>query len=83
MDQDQDIALKSMCDSQSKIVHAWKTKWLEAIFPEMVARPKWQAAFRNVQTGDIGHVRYVKKVGEHDWRLTMVEEAKPDEDGVV
>ena len=27
--------------------------------------------------------RYEKKVGEHEWRLAMVDDAVPDEDGVV
>ena len=83
LDLDQDVALKNMCDAQAEIVQAWKAKWLEAIFPDMVARPKWRVTCRNLQPGDVGHVRYTKKVGDQDWRLAMVEEAKPDQDGIV
>ena len=53
------------------------------VFPDMVARPKWKSASRNLRQGDIGHVKYVKEVGDHDWRLAMVEEAVADDDGVV
>ena len=83
MDLDQDVALRAMCEAQAKIVRAWKQRWKEAVFPEMVARPKWKVQYRNVQPGDIGHVRYPRKVGDHEWRLAMVEVAAPDEDGVV
>ena len=82
-DQDQDVVLRNMCEAQAKIVRAWKKKWKEAVFPDMVARPKWRVQYRNVQQGDIGHVRYERKVGDHEWRLAMVEEAVPDDDNVV
>ena len=83
LDLDQDVALRDMCEAQAKIVQAWKVKWKETVFPDMVARPKWKVKCRNVTVGDIGHVRYARKVGEHEWRLAMVEEAPLDEDGVV
>ena len=82
-DQDQDIVLRSMCEAQARIVRAWKRKWKEAVFPDMVARPKWRVHYRNVRPGDIGHVRYKKKVGDHEWRLAVVEDAAPDDDEVV
>ena len=50
---------------------------------EMVSRTKWQSKRRNLQVGDIGHIRYTRKVGEPDWRLAMVEVANQDDDGVV
>ena len=81
LDLDQDSVLASMCSQQAKIVEAWRTKWKEAVFPDMVARPKWKSAVRNLRPGDIGHVRYQKSVGQHEWRLAMVEEAQEDEDG--
>ena len=56
---------------------------MEAVFPDMVARPKWRSASRNLQIGDVGHIKYPRKLGEDDWRLAVVEEAKLDEDGVV
>ena len=83
LDVDQDVAVRSMCDDQAKIVQAWRQKWLEAVFPEMVSRTKWQSKRRNLQVGDIGHIRYTRKVGEPDWRLAMVEVANQDDDGVV
>ena len=83
LDLDQDVTLRHMCEAQAKIVRAWKRKWKEAVFPDMVARPKWRVQYRNVVPGDIGHVRYERKVGDHKSRLALVEDALPDEDGVV
>ena len=83
LDVDQDAALRTMCEAQARIVQAWRAKWLEAVFPDMVARSKWKSRVRNLCVGDVGHVKYARKVGEHDWRLAMVEVADPDEDGVV
>ena len=83
LDLDQDAAIRSMCESQAKIVRAWREKWVEAVFPDMVARTKWRSKSRNLRVGDIGHVKYTRKVGEHEWRLAMIDVANPDEDGVV
>ena len=83
LDLDQDEALHEMGQQQSRIVEQWKAKWKEQVFPDMVARPKWRSAFRNLQAGDIGHVRYPRKVGEDEWRIARVEEATPDDDKVV
>ena len=83
LDIDQDVALRSMCESQAKIVAAWKAKWIEAVFPDLVSRPKWRTKCRNLRPGDVGHLKYPSKVGDHDWRLAMVEEVFPDEDGIV
>ena len=66
LDQDQDQVLRDMCDQQSRIVHAWRAKWVEAVFPDMVARPKWRSATRNLRVGDVGHVKYTRTVGEHE-----------------
>ena len=80
---DQDVAIQNMCSDQAKIVTAWRKKWIEAVFPDMVARLKWRSAVRNIQQGDIGHIKYPKGVGQHEWRLAMVREANPDQDGIV
>ena len=83
LDLEQDVALREMGDGQAKIVRAWRDKWVESVFPDMVSRSKWKSAQRNLCVGDIGHVKYVKAVGQQDWRLAMVETAKKDDDGVV
>ena len=83
LDQDQDVVLSRMCEVQSDIVRAWRSKWLDSVFPDMVSRPKWRSAMRNLRNGDIGHVKYAKTIGEHEWRLAMVERAEPDDDGIV
>ena len=83
LDQDQDVAVQNMCEVQAQIVQAWRSKWLDTVFPDMVTRPKWRSASRNLQIGDIGHVKYNRTIGQHEWRLAMVETAVPDDDGVV
>ena len=83
LDMDQDVAIREMCEGQARIVEAWRARWVEAVFPDMVSRPKWRSAHRNLRSGDIGHVKYPKKVGQHEWRLAVVETASPDDDGVV
>ena len=83
LDLDQDKALSYMCAQQAKIVEAWKRRWLDVVFPDMVARSKWKSASRNLRRGDVRHVKYAKELGDHDWRLAMVEDAKEDDDGVV
>ena len=77
------MALQSMSNHQARIVAAWRDRWMEAVFPDMVARPKWRSASRNLREGDVGHIKYPRKVGEDDWRLAVIEEAKQDDDGVV
>ena len=83
LDLDQDEALRAMGDQQARIVAQWKEKWKEQVFPDMVARPKWRSAFRNLRPGDIGHVKYPRKVGEDEWRIARVDQAEADEDNVV
>ena len=56
---------------------------MDSVFPDMIARPKWRVAVRNLRPGDLGHVKYSKAVGHHEWRIAMVTAAKADEDGVV
>ena len=83
LDVEQDVALREMGDGQARIVKAWREQWTESVFPDMVARTKWRSTQRNLRVGDLGHVRYVKAVGQQDWRLAMVETADKDDDGVV
>ena len=83
LDLDQDRALQEMGSDQARIVRAWREKWVESVFPDMVARPKWRSASRNLRVGDLGHLKYLRKVGQDDWRLAVVVVADPDDDGVV
>ena len=48
LDLDQDSVLASMSSQQARIVEAWRSKWKEAVFPDMVARPKWRTTVRNI-----------------------------------
>ena len=52
-------------------------------FPDMVARPKWKQSERNLQVGDIGHIKYDNDKGSATWRMARVQEIKVDDDGRV
>ena len=65
LDLNQDVAIS---DKQAKIVQAWKAKWMTSVFHDMVARLKWCTTVRNLQPGDVGHVKYAQTVGQHDGR---------------
>ena len=64
-------------------MEAWREKWLSQVFPSMVPRPKWKNAVRNLRTGDIGHVRYDKKLGPDAWKIAKIVCTKEDEEGLV
>ena len=83
LDQEEDAAIESLREHQVKIVKAWRQKWLSTVFPEMVSRPKWRSSYRNLQVGDVGHVRYPREVGEDVWRIARVIRADADDDDVV
>ena len=70
-------------DDQAKIVRAWRHKWLSQVFVDMVPRSKWRHTERNVQVGDVGHILYEQKLGEHTWRVARVSAVKPSSDGIV
>ena len=71
MDKEQDVALRDMGNYQARIVDAWRKRWMESVFPDMVARPKWRSAYRNLRVGDVGHVitrvRSDRMIGDWQW----------------
>ena len=79
---DEEVAAR-LEDDQARIVHAWRHKWLSQVFMDMVPRSKWRSTERNVQVGDIGHILYEQKLGEHTWRVARVSRVKPSADGTV
>ena len=80
--QDDKIAAR-LKDAQTKIVTAWRHKWLSQVFVDMVPRSKWCSTERNVQVGDIGNILYEQKLGKHTWRVAQVSKVKPSPDGTV
>ena len=50
-------------------------------FPDMVARPKWKQSERNLQVGDIGHVKYDNDKSTPMWRMARIQEVKVDNGG--
>ena len=52
-------------------------------FPDMVARPKWKQSERNLEVGDIGHVKYDNNMSTPMWRMARIQEVKVDDDGRV
>ena len=49
----------------------------------MVSQPKWRQSERNLEVGDIGHIKYDQKIGSPTWKLAWIKEATPDSDGKV
>ena len=68
---------------QSAIVAAWRGKWMAQVFPELLSRTKWKTPHRDLQVGDIGMLRYEKKLGPDSWRMAKISEVIPGEDGKV
>ena len=83
MDTDDDQVLVDMGQAQASIINAWWSAWMSQVFPDLVARSKWKTSIRNIKVGDIGHLRYDKKLGKDAWRLAIVTQADPDPDGCV
>ena len=52
-------------------------------FPEIVPRTKWQQKHRNVQVGDICHLRHSSRFSKPSYRLCRITSVDPDEDEVV
>ena len=80
---EEDENLLEVDDEQARIVDAWRHKWLAQAFVDMVPRSKWKLSSRNLQVGDIGHVRYENKYGPDAWRIASVVKTELGEDGLV
>ena len=59
----------------------WKV-WTKLYFPTLLVRQKWHTAKRNLQCGDICML-YDKDNLRGEWRLVMVTETFPDDNGIV
>ena len=82
LDLPDNLALSGLAKEQVNLVRAWRIKWVNQVFPDMVARPKWHSTHRNLRVGDFGHMQYCK-LGYNDWRLAVVTDVKVDTDGIV
>ena len=52
-------------------------------FPELVPRRKWKTTHRNIQPGDVCHIKYQSKFASPTFRLCRVKSTFPDPEGVV
>ena len=78
-----DQSLERVDSDQAKIVDVWREKWIAQVFPDLVHRQKWKQSHHNLQVGDIGLIKYEKKMGPDAWRLAKIVKADPSDDGRV
>jgi hypothetical protein len=78
-----DQTLSRSLTAQQQLVEAWWRKWLVQCFPELVPRRKWKTAHRNIQPGDVCHIKYPSKFASPTFRLCRVKSTFPDPEGVV
>ena len=52
-------------------------------FPELVPRRKWKTVHRNIQPGDVCHIRYTSRYSSPTFRLCRVKTILPDSEGIV
>ena len=78
-----DQRLDRVDTDQSRIVARWREKWISQVFPDLVPRQKWKQPHYNLQVGDIGLLKYEKKLGPDAWRLARITHAQPGSDGKV
>ena len=78
-----DEYLRRVDSEQAQIVEAWKSKWMSQVFPDLVPRQKWKQQHRNLEVGDIGLIKYEKKLGPDAWRMAKIVRVVPGQDGKV
>ena len=65
-----------------QVVDSFWRKWTRDFFPSLIVRPKWHVEKRNVRKGDVVIVKDSNAM-RGEWRLALVSEAYPSEDGYV
>ena len=78
-----DQNLERVDNEQAQIVSAWRDKWISQVFPDLVPHQKWKQQHRDLEEGDIGLVKYEKKLGPDAWHLARIASVVPSEDGRV
>ena len=66
---------------QSITTQFWKI-WTKLFFPSLLIRQKWHTARRNVRVGDVCFMQDSNHL-RGEWRLVLVTNTFPDEQGVV
>ena len=61
----------------------WWDKWLTGVFPSLIPFRKWKHECRNLQVGDIVHVKSKGKVPPATYRLGRILATLPDEKGLI
>ena len=69
--------------AQEEVARAWWAMWTSKCFPEMVPRKRWKTAHRDVQVGDVAHIKYSSRFAAPTFRLCRVTEVYPDHEGRV
>ena len=56
---------------------------MSQVFPDLVPMQKWKQPHYNLEVGDIGLIKYEKKLGPDAWRMARISRVLPGEDGKV
>ena len=65
------------------IAKAWWNIWSERSFPLLLPRRRWAEKHRNLQVGDVVHLKYDSKFSKTRYRLGRIVETHPDKQGIV
>ena len=82
-DTPEDVAVKRALLHQEHVGEEFWRLWVSQCFSEMVPRTRWKVASRDVQVGDLGHLKFDSKVSRPEWRLCRVDQTFPGQDGHV
>ena len=83
-DEDQRKAYSKRMTFQDQIIKEWWNTWYTTVFSTLIPYRSWRTAKRNVRPGDVGLLKFNKKVAAADYRMCRVAEVIHDpEDGLV
>ena len=80
---EEETRVEGMVSQQEELARAWWTSWVSRCFPELVPRTKWKTMYRNLEVGDICHIKYASKHAAPAYRLCRVSKILPDHEGTV
>ena len=83
-DEDQRKTYSKRMTFQDQIIKEWWNTWYTTVFSTLIPYRSWRTAKRNVRPGDVGLLKFNKKVAAADYRMCRVAEVIHDpEDGLV
>ena len=68
---------------QDRVLSEWWDLWYAQVFSSLFPYTKWKKECKNVKPGDVCLVKYEKKVGKADYRISRVDRVETDDKGLV